>query len=253
MNRSNCSIITVGLIALVLSGCAQSVTLVRPQENSAQINPVNFLVNFHPRASRNTFRALLQGQGIQQDLTANFVPIPGQPLTAQATAPAPYLLPGNYTLRTEAEMSPLQNFDSTGRNWDFQVPSRPITFQVVYQVTGLTASSTPPGTPPPTHTTASMIPLDMNKLIVRYSETGRVQLRLNETASRDVSVTLEPSNARIALNGQPPGAPVTITILAGHSLEVVTVQGIQLGDAQITGKARAAGYHDGMIEVTVVT
>ena len=238
-------------LVLVLTGCAQSVAMIKPAPGSDQINPVPFELRFHSRADQPTLKAVLQGPGVNQNISNTFSRVPNDPLGLESAAPVPYLPPGQYTLRTEARMSPAQAFDVTGKSWSFRVPNRAIQITPVYNVTVGTASSAPASTTPGS-TTASTTPLPMNRIDVIISNTRNGNLNLLHPSNRDVTVTLEPSDAKIAINGMAPGAAATITIPANHLSAVFTVAGVQIGASSLTAKARDSGYHDSTIPVNVI-
>ena len=238
-------------LALVLTGCAQSVAMVKPSPGSDQINPVRFELKFHPRADQPTLKTVLHGPGVNQDISNTFSRVPNDPLGLEAAAPVPYLPPGRYTLRAEAKMSPRQGFDVVGKNWNFQVPNRSIQMTPAYEVIDRTVTSgRSDAEPGPASASETLLP--MNRIDVIVSNTRRANLDLLEPSNRPVKVTLEPSNSKIDINGLAPGAPTAITIQAHHLSTVFTVTGVQIGTSQITAKARDYGYHDGTIPVNIV-
>ncbi len=239
-------------LALVLTGCAQSVAMIKPAPGSNQINPVRFELKFHPRANQPTLKAVLNGPGVHQDISNVFSRVPNDPLGLEAAGPVPYLPPGRYTLRTEAKMSSQQAFDVTGKDWSFRVPNRAIQMTPAYEIHDRRVVSRPGEPAAPSPVGARSTPLPMDRVDVIVSNTRRVNLNLLEPSNNDVSVTLEPSHSNIAINGLAPGATVTLIIPAHQLSTVFTVMGVQLGTAQITAKARANGYHDGAIPVNIV-
>ncbi len=251
MRQFKASVFPFLALALVLTGCAQSVVMVKPSPGSDQINPVPFGLRFHPRANQPTLRAVLQGPGVNQNISNSFSRVPNDPLELESAAPVPYLPPGNYTFRTEARMSPQQSFDVVGKSWNFHVPNRAIQITPVYDVTlGTASSGSSASAPGPS--SASITPLPMDRIDVIVSNTRKGNLNLLKTSNRDVTVTLEPSNSNIAINGMAAGAAATVTIPANHLSAIFTVTGIQLGTSQITAKARDYGYHDSTIPVNII-
>lgn len=112
-------ILAIPAAVLFVYGCAQSVKLRQPAENSQgqrvamqnQQGEITLEIEFHPRADQNTFVADLDNAPI----TSEF-PTSGIRRTATVNASQ-----GPHVLRLEADMSPSRAFDSLGRNYKFTV------------------------------------------------------------------------------------------------------------------------------------
>lgn len=200
------------LLALILAGCARSVSvLVPPRADppALQANPVTFTVQFHPRADVSTFQATIDppvgtGATTDIDITGSF----SQPLTAGGQSTAVVTVPqtactfltagciDERRLRVRADMRSRQAFDSTGHDRQFRLPG----------------TSAPPAPPPPAAPSISLN-VTPTQQTVQWGNATSYQVELGGQNNFNGSVVVELRGS--SGNPIPPGvssSPTTVTL-----------------------------------------
>jgi hypothetical protein len=183
-------------------------------------NPVNFTVEFHPRAVTGTFRATLNpnagypttgGTDITSSFSQPFTP-GGQTTAAVIVPPTGRIIPltggiQEHRLRVEAALSPGRVFESTGHEHLFR----------------LSGATTPPPPPPPSSPGISLSAMPAQQTVEwGNGTTYQITLQGQNNFNGTVSVELRGSNN----NPLPPGvtsSPVSVMLTPQSSSATATL------------------------------
>ena len=202
--RLDTGVISCGIA--LLAGCADSVIVDAPRKNASVADPVTITVEFHPRAVRTSFKAYMDGAAISS------FPSSGSPVSTSLP-----LTPGSHTLRVEADMSPLQAFDSTGQDWPFSVLPGP-----------------PPPPPPPVP--GFRVSSPPQRASVVWGQTATYNLMLSGTNGFSGTVTLQGNNLPFGVAI----APVAATLTAATPVQTVSLNATTQAAATRPGPSQLA-------------
>jgi hypothetical protein len=227
MKRQTSKLLALLGCALLLAGCARSVTVVAPPDANPpteRSNPVTFTVQFHSRANVSTFQATLDppldaASPVDIDITSSFspAPAPGGQSTATVTvpqSPCSLLTVGcrqDRRIRVRADLSPSQAFDSHGHDRTFR----------------LVGVMTPPPPPPPPSPSVTMTIMPTTASVVwgqsasytlevsgQNGFAGPVTLTVDQLPA-NVTPSLSASSVTLVANGPPQASTLTLPTTFG--------------------------------------
>ncbi len=191
-------LVGLALAAVSLSGCGTAVWINQPKAGPLTEAVYDFGAGFHQDFQPGTFTATLIGGGTSQDYRAFFAPAPAPGGASTALAPAPSFKTGAYELDVSGAFNrPQRLFEGLGQGVQFTPP-----------VPGLTGAAL----------TSGVVCVKANAPAVPMTVVAA------SAPPRAVTVTLTPSSTSwVSLNGNPMGAPATLTILSGQTTASFTI------------------------------
>ena len=211
------SALAIGLCSTILFGCAQSIKITEPANNSQQSSPVSVVGEFHNRADQSTFSARLDGNDVTNQFTV---------ANDRATATLA-MSPGDHTIRLYAD------FRSRGSGWQVQDEDDEHTFTVA--------------APPPLTFSPSSL-----SLILGQPATS-VAVNLPSTSPNATTVSLAPSGNFISVNGAQAGQSTSITIPANTASGSFTAQATAAGSGSILATPSGSSFSAASLGVSVPT